>query len=68
LPETSELYQVDIMSGVTILRSIAGITSPTTTYTAVQQVADGLTPGNPVTFQVAEVGRYGLGYEQTATV
>jgi hypothetical protein len=68
MPEASELYQVDIMSGVTILRSITGITSPTTTYTAVQQLADGLTPGNPVTFQVAEVGRYGLGYEQTATV
>ncbi len=40
LSEESERYEVDIMSGVTLKRTITGLTSPTASYTAAQQVTD----------------------------
>lgn len=40
LNEQSELYDVQIMNGVNVVRTISGITSPTTIYTAAQQVTD----------------------------
>ena len=40
LSEESERYEVDIMSGVTLKRTITGLTTPTTIYTAAQQVTD----------------------------
>ncbi len=40
LSEESERYEVDIMQGVTLKRTITGLTSPTTIYTAAQQVTD----------------------------
>jgi hypothetical protein len=64
LGESSESYVVEIYSDntyATVLRTIEGITSQTTTYTAAQQTSDGLTPGDPVFFKVyqlsATVGR-----------
>jgi hypothetical protein len=40
LAEESERYEVDIMQGVTVKRTITGLTSPTTLYTSAQQVTD----------------------------
>lgn len=40
LSEEAERYEVEIMSGVTVKRTIIGLTSPTTIYTAAQQVTD----------------------------
>ncbi|MBX9726213.1 MAG: glycoside hydrolase TIM-barrel-like domain-containing protein [Rickettsiales bacterium] len=40
LSEESERYEVDILSGVTLKRTITGLTTPTTIYTAAQQVTD----------------------------
>jgi hypothetical protein len=40
LSEESERYEVDIMSGVTLKRTITGLTSPTALYTSAQQVTD----------------------------
>lgn len=40
LSEELERYEVDIMSGVTLKRTITGLTTPTTIYTAAQQVTD----------------------------
>jgi hypothetical protein len=37
------------------LRSFTGLTSPTVTYTAADQTADGLTPGDPVRVRVHQV-------------
>ncbi len=66
LGEASEAYVVEIYSSntyATLKRTITGITSPTTTYTAAQQTADGLTPGNPVYFIVYQVSAtVGNGY------
>jgi hypothetical protein len=40
LSEESERYELEIMSGATLKRTITGLTSPTTIYTAAQQVTD----------------------------
>lgn len=40
LGEASELYEVEIMNGGTVVRTITGLTSPAATYTAAQQTAD----------------------------
>ena len=40
LGEVSEAYAVEIMNGAVIKRTISGLSAPTTTYTAAQQVAD----------------------------
>ena len=61
LSEESERYEVDIMSGVTVKRTITGLTSPTTIYTAAQQTTDFGSAQNSVTVNVyqlsAAVGR-----------
>lgn len=40
LNEQSELYHVQIMNGLTVVRTVEGITSPSLIYTAAQQVVD----------------------------
>jgi|CXWL01.1.fsa_nt_gi hypothetical protein len=40
LSEESERYEVEIMSGATLKRTITGLISPTIIYTAAQQIAD----------------------------
>ncbi len=40
LSEESERYEMDIMSGVTVKRTITGLTTPTASYTSAQQVTD----------------------------
>ena len=40
LSEQSELYHVQIMNGLTVVRTVEGITTPSLVYTAAQQVAD----------------------------
>jgi hypothetical protein len=68
LLEESESYEVDIMSGSTVLRTITA-TSPTCSYTAAQQTADGLTPGNPVTVRVYQISAsVGRGYANEEVV
>jgi hypothetical protein len=57
LAEAAELYEVDIRNAAdtATLRSFTGLTSPTVTYTAADQTADGLTPGDPVRVRVHQV-------------
>lgn len=40
LSEQSELYHVQIMNGLTVVRTVEGITTPSLVYTAAQQVVD----------------------------
>lgn len=51
--EPVEAYTVEIIDDGDIVRTIAA-SSPTCTYTAAQQTADGLTPGNPVTARISQ--------------
>lgn len=67
-PDAPDSYDVDILSGLTVVRTFAALSSATVTYTAANQVTDGFTPGNPVTLVVYQNGKYGRGYPATATV
>lgn len=66
--EESESYEVDVMGGSTVLRTIA-TSSETASYTAAQQTTDGLTPGDPVSIIVYQLSAtVGRGYGTEATV
>ena len=68
LGEASEAYEIDIMSGSVVLNTYSS-TSESYTYTAAQQTADGLTPGNPVTVEIYQLSEtVGRGYEVEATI
>jgi hypothetical protein len=68
LDEPVESYSVDIMSGSTVLRTIAAST-PAAAYTAAQQTTDGITPGDPVTVMIYQIStRVGRGYPGEATL
>jgi hypothetical protein len=65
LSEESERYEVEIMQGITLKRTITGLTSPTTIYTAAQQVTDFGSAQSSVSVKVyqlsAAVGRGNAG-------
>lgn len=72
LSELSESYDVDVMGGsgsATVIRTFAGLSSPTVLYTAAQQIADfGRTLPN-VTFNIYQnSGIIGRGFQKNATV
>lgn len=66
--EESEAYEVDVMDGSTVLRTIE-VTSETASYTAAQQTSDGLTPGDPVEVNIYQLSAtMGRGYAGNATI
>ena len=71
LSEETESYSVDVIdtgSPEAVLRTIASATQ-TAAYTAAQQTADGLTPGDPVTVDVYQISAtVGRGHAGRATV
>jgi hypothetical protein len=67
LSETTEAYEVDILDGDTVVRTLT-TTTPSVTYPASQQTTDGLTPGDPVTVTIYQLGQLGRGWPTTATV
>lgn len=52
--EDSEAYQIVVWDGMAELRVIDA-TSETASYSAVDQAADGLTPGDPVTLRIFQI-------------
>ena len=56
LAEAAEAYEVDIRNAAdtATLRTITA-TTPSASYTAAQQVADGLTPGAPVRIRIFQI-------------
>lgn len=66
--ESSEAYEVDIMDGASVVRTLTGLSSPTATYTAADQVTDFGSEQSSVTVRVyqlsAAVGR-GTAAEET---
>jgi hypothetical protein len=54
LGEESEAYEVDIYSGAAVVRTITA-TTPTIDYSAAEQTADGLSPGNPVSLRIFQM-------------
>ncbi len=68
LGETTEAYEVDILDGATVVRTIE-ITSETASYTAAEQTTDGLTPGDFVVVDVFQISSTrGRGYAARATI
>jgi len=66
--ENPEAYEVDIMSGSTVLRTIEA-DSETAEYTAAEQTSDGLTPGDPVTVRIYQINSsVGRGRKGEATI
>lgn len=69
LGEDSEEYEVDIYNNGTVVRTIDSLSSETASYTAAQQTADGLTPGDPVHVKVYQISAtVGRGYAGDATI
>lgn len=72
LGEDSEEYAVDIMAGdspSTVVRTISGITSQTTTYTAAQQTTDFGSPQSTVYFNVYQISSLmGRGFAGSGSV
>jgi hypothetical protein len=67
--EQSEAYEVDIMQGATVKRTISGLTTPTATYTAAQQVADFGTTQTSVTVNIYQISALvGRGYAGNSTI
>ncbi|MEX0852249.1 MAG: hypothetical protein WD036_03070 [Bauldia sp.] len=68
LNEESERYEVDILNGSTVVRTIA-VTSPTASYTAAQQTADFGTPQSPVAVRIYQLSAtVGRGWPAAATL
>jgi hypothetical protein len=68
LGEQEEKYEVDILDGVAVVRTIT-VTSPTASYSAAEQTTDGLTPGDPVTVKIYQISAtVGRGQVREATV
>ena len=66
--EDTENYEVDILNGANVVRTIA-IISQTASYTAAEQSSDGLTPGDPVDVEVYQLSAtVGRGFKATATL
>jgi len=68
LGEETESYEIDVMSGATVLRTITA-TSETAGYTAAEQTTDGLTPGDPVEVNIYQISALvGRGFVRNATI
>ena len=68
LGEESEKYQVDIMGGETVKRTIA-TTAPSATYSAAEQTADFGSPQSSVAIRVYQISAVrGKGYTKEVTV
>jgi len=69
ISEESEKYEVDIMSGSTVKRTITSLTSATATYTAAQQVTDFGYNQSSVTVNIYQIsGIVGRGYAGNAII
>lgn len=67
LGETTEAYEVDVMDGETVKRTLSSSTA-SVEYTAAQQTTDFGSTQAEVTVRVYQLGKYGRGYPQEATV
>lgn len=66
--ETTEAYEVDVMSGTTVKRTIS-ITSPAWTYSAANQNTDFGSPQSSITFRIYQLsGTVGRGYPLEVTL
>jgi hypothetical protein len=68
LSEDAELYDVEILNGSTVLRTIR-VTTPTCIYSVAQQIADFGSPQKSITVNCFQIsGEEGRGFKATAVV
>lgn len=68
LADELDEYEIDVMSGSTVLRTISASTN-TATYSAANQTTDGLTPGNPVEINIYQLSSsIGRGVPRNITI
>ena len=67
LGEDTERYEIDILSGATVVRTLS-TTAPNAAYTALQQTADFGAPQAAITVRVAQLGALGRGTARQAIV
>jgi hypothetical protein len=69
LSEVSEEYEVEIMNGSTVVRTVTGLTSPAYTYSAANQTTDFGSGQTTLTFRVYQISdAVGRGFVASATV
>jgi hypothetical protein len=69
LDEELESYEIDVLDGSDVVRIISVLGTRTASYSAANQTADGLTPGDPVTIRIYQMSASFLrGQESEVTV
>ncbi len=68
LSETVERYDVALLNGAVVVRAWNGLTVPTLTYTAGEQLTDWGALSDTLTIRIWQLGQYGHGYPQTVTL
>ncbi len=69
LEEPFEKYEVDILDGATVVRTVEVSDATTASYTAAQQTTDGLTPGDDIDIKIYQLSaQLGRGRVKTATI
>ena len=68
MSEVSEVYDLEIMSGATLIRTITGLTSSAFTYTAAMQAADFGGPLTSLSVRLYQIGALGRGVPMIETL
>jgi hypothetical protein len=69
MSEASELYDLEILSGSTVVRTVTDLATPAYVYVSADQVTDGFTPPMAtVKFRVYQKGELGRGFPREETV
>ncbi len=69
LNEVTELYEMDIMDGGDVVRTMTGLATPTAGYSAAEQTTDFGSPQSSVSVNIYQISAIiGRGYPATATI
>lgn len=69
LSEDSEAYEIDIYNGLTVVRTLSGLSSPTASYSAADQTTDFGSPQAAIAVKIYQIsGEVGRGFAKSVTV
>ena len=68
MSETTEIYDLEILNGAIVVRTISSLTSPAFTYTAAMQAADFGGPTISLSIRLHQIGALGRGVPATQTL
>ena len=68
LGEASEAYDLEILNGATVVRTVSGLAAPSLLYTAAMMIADFGGPVTTLRFRVYQIGALGRGGTAEALV